>query len=345
MIWMVKRITKKLNKGDTIATISPSWGCAGSNRVKWKYELGVKRLEELGLNVVAAPNSLKGTSFLKSNPKARAEDLMWAFENKEVKAIIANIGGNDSDRILPFLSKEIIIENPKILCGYSDVMNLHLYCYKLGLSTFYGDNLLTTIAEAKDWNAYSEYWFEKVLFDNSVIGEIWPAKMWSNFPNNFINPDYVKEYVNNNGYKKIQGKGLVRGGLFGGHSGLMELEKNSEIKLDKSDFEGKILFFEEIPEFTTEKNIREFFERLGRKGYLQVLYGIVIGKIMEDDKFEPLASVIRETVSDKYGLKSMPIMYGLNLGHTSPICILPYGEEAEVDVDNLKFSILENGVI
>ena len=104
----------KLNKGDIIATISPSWGCAGSNRVKWQYQLGVNRLESLGLKVVAAPNSLKGTSFLASSPEARAEDLMWSFENKAVKAIIANIGGNDSINLLPFLSPRTILDNPKI---------------------------------------------------------------------------------------------------------------------------------------------------------------------------------------------------------------------------------------
>lgn len=27
---------QKLNIGDTIATISPSWGCAGGARVKWE---------------------------------------------------------------------------------------------------------------------------------------------------------------------------------------------------------------------------------------------------------------------------------------------------------------------
>ena len=65
----------KLNKGDIIATISPSWGCAGDEDVRWKYELGVKRLEELGLHVVAAPNSLKGADFLEKHPEKRAEDV------------------------------------------------------------------------------------------------------------------------------------------------------------------------------------------------------------------------------------------------------------------------------
>ncbi len=36
---------KMLKRGDTVAVISPSWGCAGAPRVRWQYKLGVKRLE------------------------------------------------------------------------------------------------------------------------------------------------------------------------------------------------------------------------------------------------------------------------------------------------------------
>jgi muramoyltetrapeptide carboxypeptidase LdcA involved in peptidoglycan recycling len=37
-------------------------------------------------------------------------------------------------------------------------------------------------------------------------------------------------------------------------------------------------------------------------------------------------------------------MGGLNFGHTSPMFIITYGAKAELDVDNLKFSILESAV-
>ena len=53
---------------------------------------------------------------------------------------------------------------------------------------------------------------------------------------------------------------------------------------------------------------------------------------------------IRQVVSRKYGLTDLPILYGVNFGHTSPICILPYGAEAELDMENLRFTILESGV-
>lgn len=334
----------KLNIGDTIATISPSWGCAGDEDVRWKYELGVKRLEELGLHVVAAPNSLKGAAFLEKHPEKRAEDVMWAFENKQVKAVIANIGGNDSQKLLPYLNPEIILQNPKIFCGYSDVMNLHLYCHQLGLSTFYGPNLLTTVAEAGGWHPYSKEWFQKVFFETEAVGEIPPSEDWSYDAHDHTNPQHIRQYIDNEGYERVQGKGVVRGRLFGGHGGLMEYEADGPISLTQADFINKILFFEDIPEFCDVEYMGKFFDWLGRNGYLQVLKGVIIGKMCTSEPFAPYAEVIRSVVSGKYGLKDLPILYGMNFGHASPICILPYGAEAELDMEKLQFTILESGV-
>lgn len=335
----------KLHSGDTIATISPSWGCAGTSRVKWKYRLGTERLRELGLNVVAAPNSMRGTAYLAQNPEARAEDLMWAFENKKVSAVIANIGGNDSVRLLPYLKPEIITGNPKILIGYSDVLTLHLYCCRLGLSTFYGDNLLTTVAEAKGWHPYSRYWFQKVLFDASPVGEIPPSADWTYEKENHTNPEYVRRYFPNKGYRRVQGGGTVRGRLFGGHGSLMEYPEGCGISLQKSDFQGTIFFFEDIPEICSPPFIGAFFDWMGQKGYLQEIKGVIIGKMRMDKDFTPFAEEVRKVVCGKYGLSSLPIMSDLNFGHASPICVLPYGAEAELDLEHMKFSILESGVI
>lgn len=79
---------KKLKRGDTVATVSLSWGGAGDKEFRYRYEIGKKRMEELfEVNVIEMPNSLKGSEYLNNNPKARAEDLMNAFKNKEVKAV------------------------------------------------------------------------------------------------------------------------------------------------------------------------------------------------------------------------------------------------------------------
>ena len=88
----------------------------------------------------------------------------------------------------------------------------------------------------------------------------------------------------------------------------------------------------------------EFFDWLGRKGYLQVLKGVIIGKMCTADSFEPYAERIRQIVSGKYGLTDLPILYGVNFGHASPICILPYGAEVRLDIEQRRFTMIDSGV-
>ena len=82
---------------------------------------------------------------------------------------------------------------------------------------------------------------------------------------------------------------------------------------------------------------------MGDNRYLQVLKGMIIGKVHVDEPIEKYIEAIKE-VTSKYQVSDLPIMYGFNFGHTSPIFILPYEVEAELDVDRKEFSILESGV-
>lgn len=334
---------KRLVKGDKIAAVSPCNGWAGDIETKWKYDLGVLRLQELGLQVVAAPNSLRGSDYLSENPEARAEDIMWAFENNDINAIIANVGGNDSIKIIPYIDPKSISNNPKIFIGYSDVMNIHLVCYKCGLSSFYGDNLLHPIADQSGWHEYSKKSFIKTLFDALPIGQIDPSPDWTFEPSDYINIKKKRAYYPNSGYQIIQGEGVVTGRLIGGHTGIMELEGTC-IEPTAEDYNGAILFIEDIPEFFNEKAVSVFFDYLGQKGILQKLNGIIIGKVNEDCSFSRRSQVIRQIVFGKYSF-SMPIVYGLNFGHSSPMFVLPYGALAEINCENKTFSILESGVI
>ena len=326
----------KLHIEDTIATISPCNGWAGDSDIYWRYLLGVERLKEIGLNVVSAPNSLKGSEYLLKNPEARADDFMWAFENKTVNAIIANIGGNDSIKIIQYINKSSIKNNHKIFIGYSDVMNLHILCYKCSLSTFYGDNLLNSISEPQGWHSYSKHWFMKTLFCSDEIGEIYPSKEWTYEEHNYTKPSSHRHYYPNYGYELLQGNGIVKGSLFGGHTGLME----SKLELSSKDFENKILFLEDIPEFYSAKVLTDFFIWLKSIKALQKIKGIILGKSNDNHDFFNQKEVIIKIIDNE----DLPVLYGLNFGHSSPTCILPYGAMAEIHCTNKTFSILDSGV-
>ena len=90
--------------------------------------------------------------------------------------------------------------------------------------------------------------------------------------------------------------------------------------------------------------MEDFFDWLGGKGYLKILNGVIIGKIRTKESFEPYIERIRRIVTDKYHCDALPVMADLNFGHYSPMFILPYGAEAELD-DSLRFRIIESGVV
>ena len=49
-------------------------------------------------------------------------------------------------------------------------------------------------------------------------------------------------------------------------------------------------------------------------------------------------------VRDELGL-AIPIIAGMDFGHTDPFFVLPYGVSAEIDCDAHRFSIVESAVV
>ena len=125
----------RLNKGDTVAVISPSWG--GPSVYPHVYENGLRVLREhFGLLIKEYPTAKASADKLLNDPKLRANDINDAFADKGVTAIIASIGGDDGIRVLQYLNKAIIKKNPKIFIGYSDTTIFNIYINQLGLVSF-----------------------------------------------------------------------------------------------------------------------------------------------------------------------------------------------------------------
>src|SRR5215470_5875286 len=83
-------IPAKLRPGDPVAVVSPSWAAPG--RFPGVHEVAMRRLkEEIGLEPVEYPT----TRQLGASPQARAGDLMSAFADPSIKAVLATIGGDD----------------------------------------------------------------------------------------------------------------------------------------------------------------------------------------------------------------------------------------------------------
>src|SRR5580698_8247716 len=99
---------QKLRKGDKVAVLSPSFAAPGA----WPhvYELGLKRLREIfELEPVEFPTTRK----LGASVEEKSKDLLAAFESKEIKAVIASIGGDHQVTYVKNLPREPFVRNPK----------------------------------------------------------------------------------------------------------------------------------------------------------------------------------------------------------------------------------------
>ncbi|MBE7536186.1 MAG: LD-carboxypeptidase [Anaerolineales bacterium] len=346
----MKRMNKptKLSRGDKIATVSLSWG--GPSVFPHRYQAGVQQLkDEFDLQVVEMPNTLKDAIWLAHNPKARADDLMQAFADPSIKGVFATIGGEDSIRLLPFIDLDIIKNNPKIFLGYSDTTISHLVCYKAGLVSFYGPSIMAEFAENGGMFPYMVNSLRQTLFSSGAIGEIKPsADGWTVERLDWAKPSnqQIKRKLNpSTGWKFLQGTGVHRGHLVGGCIEVFDWARGTEIFPE--DWQDAILFLETSEEAPPPDMVTRTLRIFASMGILRQLSGILFGRPGGDvplEKFEEYDKAIQQVVKHEEGLTNLPIITNMDFGHTSPMFVIPYGVQAEIDCDNKRFSILENAV-
>ena len=337
----------KLNPGDKVATVSLSWG--GPSIFPQRYQAGVQQLQnEFGLQVIEMPNTLKDAGWLAQNPKARADDLMQAFADPSIKGIIATIGGDDSIRLLPFIDFNIIRNNPKIFMGYSDTTISHLMCYKAGLVSFYGPTSMVEFAENGGMFPYVVQSLRKTLFSSDVIGELEPdIEGWTMERLEWGDPSNQsqrRKLTPSNGWKFLQGGGIRQGHLVGGCIEVFDWTRGTELFPDQ--WKDAILFLETSEDAPPPAFVRYVLRVYAAMGILRQLSGILFGRPYDqEDKFEEYDQAILQVARDEEGLTDLPIITRMDFGHTSPMFVLPYGLQAEIDCDKKRFSIIENAVI
>ena len=201
---------KKLKKGDKVAIVSLSSGLAGEEMFRHRYELGKKRLEQLGFNVVTMKNALKGIEYLYNHPEKRAEDFMEAILDKDIKGIICNIGGDDTIRLLPYIDFKAIANNPKVFMGYSDTTINHFMMQKAGVVSYYGPAVMTDFAENNNMHTYTLKYINEVLLENSEDIVIKSSDKWTSEYLDWAieENDNIPRKMNEEkyGYEVLQGK-------------------------------------------------------------------------------------------------------------------------------------------
>lgn len=348
---------KSLRIGDKIAIVSLSRGLLGEPFIKHELELGMKRLEEMGLVPAAMEHALDGIETLAAHPEYRAVDLKQAFIDKTIRAVITAIGGDDTYQTLPYLMNDeefvtAVKNDPKIFCGFSDTTMNHLMFYRLGLETFYGPALITDLAELDtEMLPYTKKYLNKFL-TNDIEVEIESSEVWYDDRENYgveaIGTSRT-EHTETHGFEVLKGTGKVRGKLYGGcievfymamtgwrHEDAKEIVEKAGVLLSPEEYADKILFLETSDECPTPEELERMLFELKKQGMFGAR-GIIVGKPMQEKYYDEYKEVWQKVLADA----EIPVLYNVNFGHAVPRCIVPYGVETEVDYGNKTIKVVE----
>lgn len=289
---------KRLQIGDTIGIIAPS----GNVNIE-KIMQAKSYFEKAGYKVKLGKNIEKCQKYLAGTDEERLEDLHNAFLDKEINAIICARGGYGALRLISKIDYNVIKNNPKIFCGYSDITILNaMFLKRANLISFSGAMAQSDFA---DENIND---FTKKEFFKSLSGE-----------NNQITPETPIVY----------NSGDTKGILFGGNLATIT-------SLCGVDFipDEKFIFFAEDLNEPVYKIDRYFRQLLNIQKFKENITGIILGDFLDIDNQEYFDNLFKELAEE---LK-IPIIGGFPISHSDRKTSIPYGAVAQLNNNSLIIS-------
>ncbi|KAE8445959.1 hypothetical protein EG329_012738 [Mollisiaceae sp. DMI_Dod_QoI] len=364
---MTTIIPKALKLGDTIAFVSPSLRL--NELLPTPMSRSAKFFEDRGYPVKTIyspiPTSNSGSKFLQKAQHV-ANEIHQAFLDPEVTCIITTIGGTEANEVLRYIDYEIIRNNPKIFVGYSDITHL-LYAFfvKAGLRGFYGPCVLTEFAEFPEPDVFTTNHFFQVLLGKGSSSNEGIAGKQIPMSTSFTHLELPFFFASGGGREDSQDiretvptrqarflrPGTATGPLLGGCLRKLVSLCGSPF-LPASLFKGTIFFFEVSQGENSSPmplyRIRSDLVDLMNAGLWDDIVGLVVGRTsLYDEKMnKELESVVKELVdSGPNGGYKWPVLFGVDIGHTSPMLTVPLGALAKLDSTKNEFLFLEEGVI
>ncbi len=333
----------KLKKGDKVAIVSPSF--AASAVWPHVHNLGLSRIREVfELEPVEYPSTAK----LDATTEEKASDLVSAFSNPEIKAIISTLGGDIQVTYIKNLPCEPFVNNPKPFFGYSDNSHFANFLFLNGIPSFYGAALFTQFAHQKEMNPYTVKYIKHALFEDGEF-ELIPSDFFNDIGLDWDDVTQLKmdrEYEKNEGWS-WNGSKNAEGLLWGGCVESVDEMLRHGVKIPSLDqFENIILMMETSEEIPSADYVSRVFRAFGERGILERVKGICVGraKAREFDKMQSpeeragYRKEQQETIVKAVRVysKEIPIVQNMDFGHTEPQIPMPYGGIVRIDSENKK---------
>ncbi len=289
-------IPDNLTKGDLVLIIAPA------RKVELdQLEAAEKLLNDWELKVERAPSLLQSLGLFAGSDNSRKSDLQWAFDHPKAKAIWCFRGGYGTIRLVENLNPEVFLKKPKWLIGFSDITVLHCFS-NIILNT--ASVHATMPINIQENTAESLSSLKEVLFNKSMNFS------WNPNENNRL--------------------GEIDAELIGGNLSILTSLLGTNYQ---PDFEGKILFIEEIDEYLY--HIDRMFWQLKFSGVFNHIKGLIIGHFsnVKDNKI-PFGSTLEEIILEKVNKFNFPVAFGFPSGHENENLSLLFGVKTKFFVQS-----------
>jgi muramoyltetrapeptide carboxypeptidase LdcA involved in peptidoglycan recycling len=291
-------------------------------------EIANKRFADLGLKLSFGKYVEESDDFVSSSIQSRVEDIHEAFLDKNVKAVFTVIGGFNSNQLLRYLDWNLIKKNPKILCGYSDITALNNAMFaKTGVVSYSGPAYSTFGQEL--YFDYTLDYFKKCLLSDDPF-EIKASETWSD--DEWYKNQKERNLIKNNGFLIIN-EGNASGILLGANLCTFNLLQGTEYFPNLKD---SILFIEDDDTSSPVLFDRDLQSLIHQPSFSGVK-GIVFGRFQK--KSEMPNDILIKIVKTKKELDNLPVIAGVDFGHTSPIITFPIGGEVSLEAVNGKIKL------
>ncbi|MCX6583057.1 MAG: LD-carboxypeptidase [Candidatus Aminicenantes bacterium] len=294
----------ELRKGDKVGIIVPA------SPVKEPYRTrGLEKIKEMGYVPVEVEGILSKNDFLAKPTEESFADLRRFFFDKEIKALWAARGGYGSNHLLPLLDK-LIIEDPKIVIGASDISYLLWYLLdRFQMVVFYGPMAYSSLPEDR--------------FDADNFQEV-------------LSGNYAEIKIPGQALVPGSAKAIITGGCLSNFVSLMGTPYLPIVR-------DRILLLEDVSE--RPYRLDRMFWQIAQAGLFSKIKGLVLGEFRHCFKNDEEKENFQQRI--RYYLKEyrIPVLYGLPFGHAENIHTLPLGIEVEIDTSYFQGLVIkEKGV-
>jgi len=256
---------------------------------------GVNTLKSWGHSVTVAPHALDAYGRFAGIPEDRAQDIIEALQDPNVDLIWATRGGYGCMQILNLIPLELVRKANKPIVGYSDITALHALWSKAGVKSLHAP-MMKHLGEDPTHRTTKTL---KEVIDYYGAHRCFPPKH-----NNLFLKKLNEQYPDRIPFD-AETVSLVGGNL----SVLSGLHGTSF----DYDYEGKVLFIEDISE--SPYKIDRMVQQLKLMGVFSKVKALVCGHFTGCDE-DPLMPIklwdnIRWIVSPS----GIPVLMGAPIGH------------------------------